>query len=148
MPVYCANAQYSKQEELKKIKDEVKECIDKNYMTDYAMMQCTLIGTKKYEKEIKKITKAGKKFLSKEQYEQFLKTQQKWEEFMIEEDKLLKQTYEKNCPPYLPCLSATSDKYEYTKSRAEDLSGFFSTLTFFSTEGVLDDGRNFVKFNY
>lgn len=148
MPFCYANVQYSTQEELKKIEDEFQKCINKNNMTDYAMMQCTTIGMKKYNKEIEKTIKAGKELLSKEQYKQFLLTQKKWEEFMTEENKFLSQTYEKKCPPYLPCLMAASDKYEYTKNRAQDLSGFFGILTLFSKEGVLDDGLNFVEFKY
>lgn len=101
---------------------------------------------KKYNTEIKKTTKAAKDLLSKPQYEQFLKTQQKWEKFIKEEDILLKQTYKKNCPPYLPCLVASSDIYEYTKSHAEDLSGFCGLLMLFSKKGVLDDELNFIPF--
>ncbi len=137
---------YTTQEELKKIEEETQKCIDKNYMTDYAMMQCSIEGTKKYKVEIDRTIKGTKKYLSKTQYEQYLKTQEKWEEFMGEYDKLLKQTYEKHCPPYLACLSAVDDRYEYTKHRAEDLSGFIGVLQLFKKEGVLDDELNFVQF--
>lgn len=140
--------QYSTQEELKKIADDVQKCIDENYMTDYSMAQCTIEGTKRYNAEIEKTVNAAKDLLSKEQYEQFLKTQKKWEEFMKEKDNLLKQTYEKNCPPYLPCLVAAGDRYHFVKARAEDLSGFCGLLILFSDKGVLDDNLNFVEFKY
>lgn len=142
----CLAQDFATQEELKKIEQEVQECIDKNYMTDYSMMQCTNKGTKKYNNEINRTVKTAKNHLSNAQYEQFLKAQASWQNFMTENDKLLKQTYEKKCPPYLPCLSAADDRYEYTKSRAMDLSGFLGTLLLFKEDGVLDDELNFVPF--
>jgi len=59
-----------------------------------------------------------------------------------------KTNVRKNCPPDLPCLLASSDRYHYAKYRAEDLSGFFGTLILFSERGVLDDELNFVPFKY
>ncbi len=142
-----AKENYTTQEELKKIAKDTQKCIDKNYMTDYAMMQCSLQGIEKYNKEIDKTVTAAKDMLSKEQYEQFLKTQKAWENFMKEEDNLLKQMFEKDCPPYLPCLSATGHRYHFVKNRAEDLSGICNTWTLFKKSGVLDDGKDFVPFN-
>ncbi len=115
---------YSTQEELKKIADEVQQCIDTNYRTDLDMQKCTDEGTRRYNIEIEKTVKAAKNILSKEQYEQFLKTQQKWEEFIKEEEKLLDETY--GVDPYRQdtFLIASHDIYLYTKSRAEDLSDF------------------------
>ena len=108
--VSVAKETYTTQDELKKIDEETQKCIDKNYETDYDMMQCSLKGIEKYNKEINRTVAVAKYMLSKTQYEQFLKTQKAWENFMKEEDNLLKQTYEKNCPPYMPCLTATGDK--------------------------------------
>ncbi len=145
---FCfAKETYTTQDELKKIDEETQKCIDKNYMTDYDMMQCSLKGIEKYNKEIDRTISAAKDMLSKEQYEQFLKTQKAWENFMKEEDNLLKEMFEKNCPPYLPCLTATGDKYFYTKERAEDLSGFLGVWKLFKESGVLDDELNFVPFD-
>ena len=53
------------------------------------------------------------------------KAQKAWENFM-KKGHLLKERYKKDCPPYLPCLTATGDKYFYTKERVEDLNGFLS----------------------
>ena len=145
--VSVAKETYTTQEELKKIDEETQKCIDKNYETDYDMMQCSLKGIEKYNKEINRTVAAAKDMLSKTQYEQFLKTQKAWENFMKEEDNLLKQTYEKDCPPYLPCLTGVDIKHDYIKERAEDLSGFLGVWKLFKEDGVLDDGLNFVPFN-
>ena len=144
----CIAEEYTTQEELNKIENETQECIDKNYQTDYAMMQCTIKGTNKYKEEIERTIKATKNFLSEDQYKQYLKTQKQWESFMNEYDKLLRQTYEKKCPPYLACLCAVDDRYEYTKLRAEDLSGFIGLLRLFKKDGVIDDELNIVPFDY
>mgnify|MGYP001040096386 FL=1 len=144
----CIAEEYTTQEELNKIENETQECIDKNYQTDYAMMQCTIKGTNKYKEEIERTIKATKNFLSEDQYKQYLKTQKQWESFMNEYDKLLKQTYEKKCPPYLACLCASGKRHHRIKDRAEDLSGFIDILQLFKKDGVIDDELNIVPFDY
>ncbi len=144
----CIAEEYTTQEEIKKIADETQECIDKNYQTDYAMMQCSIEGTNKYKEEIQKTINATKKLLSEDQYKQYLKTQKQWEDFMNEYDKLLKQTYEKNCPPYLACLCAQGERYHLVKERIEYLSEFIDILQLFKKDGVIDDELNIVPFDY
>lgn len=146
MAITCIAKDYSTPQELEKIEKEVEACISKNYLSDYTMAQCTIKGTEKYNIEINRIVNAARNYLSKAQYEQFLKAQTSWQSFINENDKLLELTYEKNCPPYLPYLSAADDRYEYAKSRAMDLSGFLETLLLFKKDGVLDDELNFVPF--
>ncbi len=134
MPFCIAKAKCSTQEKLKKIADEVQHCIDTNYRTDYDMQKCTDEGIKRYNDEIEKTVKSAKKLLSKEQYEQFLKTQQKWEEFIREEEKLLDKTYRVDVYRQDTFLTASSIVYHYTKSRAEDLSGFCNLFILFFKE--------------
>lgn len=120
----CNCKEYSTQEELKKIADDTQKCIDANFVTDYAMAQCTIEGTKKYGAEIEKTVKAAEKFLSKAQYKQFLKTQAKWEKFVEKHDKTKKINY----PPYQPYLLAVDEIYEYTKDRAIYLNKYIEGL--------------------
>ncbi len=138
---YCTSS-----ETIKKIDNETQNCINANYQTDRMMMLCTYEGYEKYNQEIKKTIKGAKDILPKAEYEELLRSQEKWEEFIKQHNILLKQTYEKNCHPYLPCLAAASDKYEYIKTRIKDLSGFLYLYTFYKQNGVLDDELNFQQF--
>lgn len=130
-----ANTEIS-QDNIKKIEEEEKDCINKNFETDYDMMQCSIIAMEKYSLEIEKVLKSSKKLFSKEQYEQMLKAQAKWEEFMEENNLLLEMTYEKDCPPYLPCLTAQGEKSDYTKNRAVELIGFYNIYKLFQEKGI------------
>lgn len=139
---------YTSSETIEKIDKETKDCIDTHYQTDHTMMVCVYKGYEKYNQEIKKTIEGAKEILPKAEYEELLKSQEKWEEFVKQHNILLKQTYEKNCPPFLPCLTASSDKYEYIKTRIKDLSGFLWLYVFYKQEGILDDELNFQEFSH
>ena len=124
------------QDNIKKIEKEEKECISKNYETDYDMMQCSIVAMKKYNAEIEKVLKSSKKLFSKEQYNQMLKSQAKWEEFMKENNLFLEMIYEKDCPPYLPCLVAQGEKSALTKEHAQLLIGQHNVYKLFREKGI------------
>ena len=127
------------QDNIKKIEEEEKDCINKNFETDYDMMQCSIIAMKKYNLEIEKVLKNSKKLFSKEQYEQMLKAQAKWEEFMKENNLLLEMTFEKDCPPYLPCLVAQGERSALVKEHAQLLIGQHNVYKLFQEKGIPDD---------
>ena len=111
------------------------------------MMQCSLKGIEKYKIEINRSLEAAKYLISKKQYHLLLNSQKEWEKYRQKEDKFLKEAYEKNCPPDLPCLIAVGDKYHSFKNRAENLSGFCGMWILFKEKGILDDDLNFVPFS-
>ncbi len=122
---------------LKKIEKETQECIDTNYQTDYQMMQCVIKGTEKYNIEIQKILQKFKKVLSESQYNDLIKAEEKWGEFIELNNTMLENTF-KPCPPYLPCLTVVDSKYEYTKHHAEDLVGNYGLYLFYKREKAID----------
>ena len=142
-----SKADFASQDELKKIDKDVQECLDTNYETDYDMMQCCLKGIEKYKIEINRSLEAAKYLISKKQYHLLLNSQKEWEKYRQKEDEFLNETYEKNCPPDLPCLIAVGDKYHSFKNRAENLSGFCGIWILFKEKGILDSGLNFVPFD-
>ena len=142
-----SKADFASQDELKKIDNDIQKCLDTNYETDYDMMQCSLKGIEKYKIEINRSLEAAKYLISKKQYHLLLNSQKEWEKYRQKEDKFLKEAYEKNCPPDLPCLIAVGDKYHSFKNRAENLSGFCGIWILFKEKGILDDDLNFVPFS-
>lgn len=106
---------YSTQEELKKIEDEVQKCIDTNFISDYTMAQCIISGTEKYNIEINKTVNAAKNYLSKSQYKRFLNQQKNWEKTAR---KYANKVESIAIPPYQPYLFAADDEYEHVKNRA------------------------------
>lgn len=51
----CSAKDYSTQQELKKIEDEVQKCIDTNFTSDYTMAQCVINGINTILKSIKQL---------------------------------------------------------------------------------------------
>ena len=97
----CSAKDYSTQQELKKIEDEVQKCIDTNFTSDYTVAQCVINGINKYNIEINKTVNAAKNYLSKAQYEQFLNNQKKWEKSV---KKYINKVESISIPPYQPYL--------------------------------------------
>lgn len=115
------------QENIKKIEEEEKKCIDENNQTNAGMINCTDVTSQKYEKEIEKVLKASKKMLTKEEYEQLLKTQEKWEEFIREEYALIDMIYEKPNSPRTHYFIAMGVKDAHIEQRAKKLVSFYLT---------------------
>lgn len=116
---------FTSQEDLKKIDEETKNCINVHYETDYTMMMCVIEGTKKYTAEIEKMKKAAQSILSKPRYEGFLKAQYKWEKSLSKFNYISNMEY----LPFQPRLLAENDRYHYIKSRAEYLSKFMDNFS-------------------
>lgn len=114
---------YTSSETIEKIDKETKDCIDTHYQTDHTMMVCVYNGYEKYNQEIKKTIEGAKEILPKAEYEELLKSQEKWEEFVREENKMIKQIVEKDSPAPIESLTCANIKYNIIKARIEELSG-------------------------
>ena len=105
----------------KKIDDEFNSCLEKEDITYYQMLQCTIEGKNKYNIEIEKTVKKLKKVLSDEQYSELIKSQQKWQEFYEQDNSFLDSTFGDNYPPYMPITISENYKLLNAKYRLEQL---------------------------
>ena len=67
---------------------DTNECINKTYKENGNIKKCATIGIKKYDLEIKKTLVKAKTNLEINQYNQLLKTQKSWENYLINFSKL------------------------------------------------------------
>lgn len=117
---YCTAGEYTHQETIEKIKQETQACLD-NSDGNPDMIKCEEAGIKRYNSEIEQILIKLSKELTKAQYQKLADSQNEWKKYIIKDNILLENTFEK--VQALDCqLHSVSIKYNNTKQRAEELN--------------------------
>lgn len=130
---FCQNLafSYTTLDEIDLIHSKTAQCINETFSKKGDLINCTREGIKKYDSEIKKTLTEAKTNLEINQYNQLLKTQKSWENYLINFSKLYTISKDNFLNKHEFDLYYYQNGYDLYKERITELSIFLNNSKVF-----------------